>query len=54
MNLSLRSLLVLVAALLFLLAAFGVNLGTVSIVSLGLALFAASFAVSDSGIGLKS
>ena len=54
MILSLRSLLLLVAALLFLLAAFGVSLGSVSIVSLGLALFAASFAVSDSAFGIKS
>jgi hypothetical protein len=40
----------LVAVVLFVLAAFGVSLGTVGLVPLGLAAFAASFIVGRGGI----
>jgi hypothetical protein len=53
MNLSIRSILLLVAVVLFLLAAFGISLGTVSIVSLGFACFAGAFLVSEGGLGMR-
>ena len=47
-----RSILLLVAVVAFLLAAFSVALGTISLVPLGLAAFAASFLLGD-GKGLS-
>jgi len=44
------SILLLVAVVLFVLAAFGVSLGTVGLVPLGLAAFAASFMIARGGI----
>ncbi len=54
MNLSIRSILLLVAVVLFLLAAFGVSLGTISLVPLGLALFAAAFIVGEGAFGVRT
>jgi hypothetical protein len=54
MNLSLRSILLLVAVVIFVLAAFGVSLGTVSLVPLGLAFLAAAFLVGEGGFGLRT
>lgn len=44
------SILLLVAVVLFVLAAFGVSLGTVGLMPLGLAAFAASFMIGRGGI----
>jgi hypothetical protein len=44
-----RSILLIIAVVLFLLAAFGVALGNISLVPLGLALFAAAFLLGDGG-----
>ncbi len=44
-----RSILLLVAVVAFLLAAFSVALGTISLVPLGLAAFAAAFLLGDGG-----
>ena len=46
-NLGLRSLLLLAAVVCFLLGALGVDVGKISIVPLGLALFAGAFLVGD-------
>ena len=43
------AILLIIAIILFLLAAFGVALGTVGLVPLGLALFAASFLLGSGG-----
>ena len=48
-NLGVRSILLLVAVVCFLLAAFGVALGDLSLLPLGLAFFAAAFLVGDGG-----
>ncbi len=53
MNLTTRSLLLLVAVILFVLDAIGVSLGSVSLVPLGLAAFAGSFLVSDTRLGRR-
>jgi hypothetical protein len=53
MSLSIRSILLLVAVVLFALAAFGVGLGRISIVSLGFAFFAGAFLVSEGGLGIR-
>lgn len=53
MNLSIRSILLLVAVVIFVLAAFGVSLGEISLVPLGLAFFAGAFLVSEGGFALK-
>ena len=45
--LTIRSILLLIAVVLFLLAAFGIDLGKIAVVPLGLALFAAAFVVPD-------
>ena len=51
MNLTARSLLLLVAVILFVLDALSINLGTVSLTALGLAAFAGAFLVSDKALG---
>ncbi len=51
MRITPSTILLILAVLVFLLAAFGVVLGTLALVPLGLALFAASFLV-DRGRGL--
>lgn len=53
MSLAPRSILILVAVILFLLATFGVALGTIALVPLGLAFFAAAFLVGDGGFALR-
>ena len=52
MNLGARSILLLVAVICFVLAAFGVALGNIGLVPLGLAFFAGSFLV-DGGFKLR-
>ena len=47
MALTLRSLLLLIAVVLFVLAAVGIDLRSISLIPLGLALFAGSFLVTD-------
>ena len=54
MNLSIRSILLLVAVILFVLAAFSVSLGTVGLLPLGLAFFAGAFLVGEGGFGLRT
>jgi len=51
MSLTFRSLLLLIAVVLFVLAAAGISLGSISIVALGLACFAGSFIVPDTAVG---
>jgi hypothetical protein len=53
MNLGLRGILLIVAVICFVLAAIGFGLGRISLVPLGLALFAAAFLVADGGINLR-
>jgi hypothetical protein len=50
MSLGPRSILLIVAVVLFLLDAFGVALGTVGLLPLGLAAFAAAFLIGDGGL----
>jgi hypothetical protein len=45
--------LLLIAVILFLLAAFGIALGTLDLVTLGLAAFAAAFLLGDGGLNLR-
>jgi hypothetical protein len=52
MNLTPSSILLLIAVILFLLAAFGIALGSLDLVTLGLAAFAGSFLVG--GLSLRS
>jgi hypothetical protein len=52
-NLSFRSILLLVAVVIFVLAAFGVSLGTVGLVPLGLAFFAGAFLLGEGGFPLR-
>ena len=54
MNLSIRSILLLVAVVLFVLAAIGVSLGTVGLVPLGLAFFAGAFLLGEGGLGIRT
>ena len=54
MNLGARSILLLVAVVCFVLAAFGVSLGTIGLVPLGLAFFAGAFLLGDGGLSLRS
>ena len=54
MNLSIRSILILVAVVIFVLAAIDVSLGSISLVPLGLAFFAGAFLVSEGGFGLRT
>ena len=54
MNLGLRSILLIVAVICFVLAAIGVGLGEISLVALGLAFFAGAFLVGDGGLNLRT
>ena len=51
MTLTIRSLLLLIAVILFVVASLGVRTGDISLAWLGMALFAASFLVPDTVIG---
>ncbi|HVL54281.1 MAG TPA: hypothetical protein VM344_08455 [Vitreimonas sp.] len=51
MTLTFRTLLLLVAVILFVIAALGVDVGGLSLLALGLAAFAASFLVPDRALG---
>ena len=53
MNLGLRSILLIIAVICFVLAAIGTNIGTVALVPLGLAFFAGAFLVGDGGLSLR-
>ena len=53
MNLTFRSLLLLVAVILFVLAAVGIDVSSISLVPLGLACFAGSFLVPDRALGRR-
>ncbi len=53
-NMSVRSILLLVAVVLFVLAAVGVGLGEISLVPLGLAFFAAAFLLGEGGRNLRT
>ena len=48
-----RSILLLVAVILFVLAALGIPLGTIGLLPLGLAAFAAAFLLGDGGFSLR-
>ena len=54
MNLGLRSILLIVAIVCFVLAAVGVGVGDISLVPLGLAFFAGAFLVGDGGLGIRT
>jgi hypothetical protein len=54
MNLGIRSLLLIVAIVCFVLATVGVGLGDLSLIPLGLAFFAAAFLVGDGGLRLRT
>ena len=54
MNLGLRSILLTVAIVCFVLAAIGIGLGDIGLVPLGLAFFAAAFLVGDGGFSLRT
>lgn len=54
MNLGLRSILLIVAVVLFVLAAVGIALGDISLVPLGLAFLAGAFLVGDGGLRLRT
>ena len=54
MNLGLRSILLIVAVICFVLATIGFNLGDVSLVPLGLAFFAGAFLLGDGGFKLRT
>ena len=54
MNMGLRSILLLVAVVLFLIAALGVSVGSISLVTLGFAFFAGSFLVGEGGLNVRS
>ena len=53
MSLAPRSILLIVAVILFLLVAFNVALGTVQLLPLGLAAFAAAFVLDGGGLNLR-
>ena len=53
MTLTVRTLLLLIAVILFLVAAFGVDVRGLSLAWLGMALFAASFLAPDTVIGTR-
>lgn len=53
MALTPRTILLLIAVVLFLLAAFGIALGTLNLMLLGLAAFAGAFLLGDGGINLR-
>ena len=52
MNMGLRSILLIVAIVCFVLAAIGTSLGSIGLVPLGLAFLAGAFLVGDGGINL--
>lgn len=54
MNVGLRSILLIVAVICFVLAAIGVGLGDISLVALGLAFFAGAFLLGDGGLNLRT
>ena len=54
MNLGVRSILLIVAVICFVLAALGVGLGAIGLVPLGLAFFAGAFLVGDGGLNLRT
>jgi hypothetical protein len=51
MTLTIRTLLLLIAVIVFVVAALGIDVRGISLVAIGLALFAASFLVPDTVIG---
>ena len=53
MSLTFRTVLLLVAVVLFVLAALGVEAGTISLLALGLAAFAAAFVVPDTALSRR-
>ena len=53
MNLTFRTLLLLVAVILFVLVAIGVDVGALNLTALGLAAFAASFLVPDRALSSR-
>jgi hypothetical protein len=53
MSLNARSLLLIVAVILFVLAALNINLGSVALLPLGLAAFAGAFLVADMPLGRR-
>jgi hypothetical protein len=54
MNLGIRSLLLILAIVCFVLAAVGIGVGALSLTPLGLALLAAAFLVGDGGFRLRT
>jgi hypothetical protein len=54
MNLGIRSILLLVAVVLFVLAAVDIALGDINLLALGLAFFAGAFLVGDGGFGVRT
>lgn len=54
MNFTLRSILLLVAVICFVLAAIGIGLGNISLTALGLAFFAGAFLVGEGGVNLRT
>lgn len=54
MNMGIRSILLLVAVVLFVLAAIGIALGDIGLLPLGLAFFAGAFLVGDGGLKLRT
>jgi hypothetical protein len=48
-----RSILLLVAVILFVLLALGIQLGSISLLALGLAAFAGAFLLGDGGLNLR-
>ena len=53
MTLTARTLLLLIAVILFVLAAIGLDLGAIDLVALGLAAFAGAFLVPDTVLGTR-
>lgn len=53
MTLTLRQLLILIAVIVFVLAAIGVDVGRVSLVPVGLAIFAAAFVVPETTLNRR-
>jgi uncharacterized membrane protein len=51
MKLTIRTLLLLIAVILFVIAAFGVDVRGISLIAAGLAFFAASFIAPDTAVG---
>jgi hypothetical protein len=54
MNLGARSILLIIAVILFILDAIGVGVGNVSLTGLGLAAFAGAFLVGDGFLGRRA